>query len=114
MRTKTTLEHKDMGNGFTHSDSLDCGCNPTLKTVDLPSATDKLRAFAQEVLNDFHRGEIDVEDAAIKHGLMRWVEAQKPCKAGCWCDLYMQDDDWPTNCLRPTAALNGKKKTATP
>jgi hypothetical protein len=60
-------EHKDMGNGFTHFDSDDCGCfgNVTIRppTSKNPSPSEGLKIAAQDTVSYLYNidGEFSVE-----------------------------------------------------
>jgi hypothetical protein len=74
----------------------------------LVADAEALRAFALDVLEDFHLGDLDGgdrQDLAVKHGLLRSVEMTEPCGESCVCAEY---GDFPMDCFRKTTRLTGK------
>lgn len=67
----------------------------------------KLRAFAQDVMEDWWEGDLDGgsrQDMAEKHGLIEGREATEACGEYCRCAEY---DDFPQTCYRRTELLTG-------
>jgi len=71
------------------------------------SDLEKLRAFAQAVMQSWPTGDVDggeVQDLAVKHGLLESFEATGPCcEDGCTCAEF----DFPATCYRKTPLLTG-------
>jgi hypothetical protein len=67
----------------------------------------KLRAFAQEILEDWpETNEFEgLQECAAKHGLLAAVSAEGPCGAGCSCEEY--EARFPVKCWRKTKLLLG-------
>jgi len=65
-----------------------------------------LRAFANEIISAAYEGVSydggDIQDIAVKHGLLRAERDVDPCSAHCACIEY----GFPTACLRRTDLLN--------
>lgn len=70
---------------------------------------DALRAFAQEVMQCWPEGGIDggdIEDAAIRHGLLKEEVRTERCGKRCACAIYGR---FPKICFQRTAMLDGKE-----
>lgn len=71
----------------------------------------KLRAFAQDVMGDWpHECGLDgfeLQDLAVKHGLLVPVEMTAPCGEGCQCAEYYESDELVegVTCYRKTELL---------
>lgn len=77
------------------------------------SAEGKLRDFAQAVMRGFPDYDgldgFDLQDLAVKYGLLTPVEVTEPCQPeGCWCAEYHGDSDGGVTCYRRTALLTGE------
>lgn len=62
---------------------------------------DKLHAFAKEMIAYLPEGAPDggdLQDAAVKYGLLIGHEVTEPCGENCNCAGY--GDDWPMECFR--------------
>ena len=73
------------------------------------TAIEKLRAFAQFVLEDWPEGvpdEFEVQDKAIEFGLLEGHEVEEPCGENCWCEEYR--GEFPVTCYRRTKLLTGE------
>lgn len=69
----------------------------------MPGEFESLRAFARELIQGaFEGGGFDggdVQDIAVKHGLLVPVTATEPCGESCRCVEY---DEFPQTCYRMT------------
>lgn len=66
-----------------------------------------LRAFAQDIMSSWPEGGLDggdIQDLAVKHGLLAPVTVTEPCGENCCCAEYA---DFPQQCFRRTALLTG-------
>lgn len=73
------------------------------------SETEKLRAFAQQVMTCWPGGDVDggfLQDAAEACGLIELKTMDKPCGENCQCAEY--GGDFPTTCYRKTRLLTGE------
>ena len=75
----------------------------------------QLKAFAVEMINaSFEGGSFDggdIQDIAVKHGLLRIEQREDECGEGCACREY----GFPAECYRKTPILGaGPKEIATP
>lgn len=71
---------------------------------------ERLRAFALDILEDWPDGcgidGFDLQDLAVKHGLLEPVDAAEPCDPEhCWCAEYHGSDGFPVVCYRKTPLL---------
>ena len=69
---------------------------------------DALQGFAQDVMNCLPDGDIDgcdLQDMAVKHGLLEPVMMDKPCGEICHCAEFYSEDEWPVECYRNTELL---------
>lgn len=72
----------------------------------------KLRAFAQDVMQAWPEGDLDggeLQDAAVRHGLLRETHPAEPCGENCWCAEYYGDDEFKDGgaiCYKPTELLS--------
>lgn len=78
-----------------------------LPSQDAEDAAAKFGAFAVEILNldEDWIGDVDggsLQDAAVKHGLLKPVEVTEACGEGCSCAAY---GDFPQECFKPTAIM---------
>lgn len=90
---------------------FDCDQEPKQYKTAGESMTDleKLRAFAQFVLEDWPEGEPDefeLQDKAIEYGLLEGHMATEPCGENCWCESY--DGKFPLTCYRKSKLLTGE------
>lgn len=86
------------------------------KTISwLLSENKKLRAFAREVMESWPDGGIegdDLQEIAVKHGMLAPEIRHEPC--GEWCNCQnlngLDSDDWKggVECYRRTALLTGE------
>jgi hypothetical protein len=84
-----------------------------LEAKKLEAERDLLRAFAQAVMvewpetYDLDGG--DLQDIAVKHGLLKTLEVTEPCGEHCFCAEYHGDFDAPggVTCYRRTPLLTG-------
>lgn len=71
----------------------------------------QLLAFALEVMRGANDGDTfdtcDIQDLAVKHGLMTIEEREEPCEEGCSCAEY----GFPTQCYRIKPELLGAEPT---
>ncbi len=79
------------------------------------SQRDQLKAFATEVINaSFEGGSFeggDIQDIALKHGLLRVEQREDECDEACACREY----GFPAECYRKTPILGiGQEEVATP
>lgn len=82
--------------------------------AEAKSERDKLRAFAQDVMEDWPDvGSLDGYDLqmlAVKHGLLAETTHHKPCcDEGCNCASMVDEQDWQegVQCYRSTVLLKG-------
>jgi hypothetical protein len=74
-----------------------------------------LRAFAQEVMECWPLGDVDggeLQDIAVKHGLLYEARPSEPCGEECDCrDSYHESDflDGTVVCYRKTNLLTGDR-----
>ncbi len=70
---------------------------------------DRLRAFAQAIMESWPQGDVDgadLQDAAIEHGLLTPVNVAAPCNdESCMC---AEVGNLPGICYRRTSLLTGK------
>lgn len=69
---------------------------------------DRLRAFAQAVINSLQYDILDNEmaqDLALEHGLLELDVIQEPC--GEFCECAATGDAFPVTCFVKTALLRG-------
>ena len=74
----------------------------------------KLRAFAQEIMDHWPEGGVDGDDLqeiAIRHGLIVPAIKYEPCGVGCFCESYAGIDEFENGvtCFVKTELLNGGK-----
>lgn len=62
---------------------------------------DRLRAFANDIIDEYQLDVEGVQDIAVKHGLLAAVNVTEPCGPDCRCAEY----GFPTECYRKTALL---------
>ena len=70
---------------------------------------EKLRAFAQFILEDWPEGgpdEFEVQEKAIEFGLLEGREVKESCGEGCWCEEF--DGEFPMMCYQKTKVLTGE------
>lgn len=89
------------------------GALMTLHTLN--RERNQLRAFAVEMVNaSFEGGSFDggdIQDIAVKHGLLRIEQREDECGEACGCREY----GFPAECYRKTPILGtGPKEIATP
>lgn len=73
----------------------------TSRSPGCSTATPDFRAFADEVINATWDGFDDAEniqDVALKHGLLKERVMKEPCGEGCRCASYYAEDEWPITC----------------
>ena len=80
----------------------------------LHTERDKLRAFAQAIMEGWpYVGTLDgfdLQELAVKHGLLAETTHHKPCaEEGCNCAEMCDERDWQegVQCYRSTALLKG-------
>jgi hypothetical protein len=77
------------------------------------SDIDKLRAFAQDILEGWPEvpqwDGLDLQEIATKHGLLESKTVTEACGEGCNCVEY---DDFPMQCFRPSKLLKGDTSAA--
>jgi hypothetical protein len=59
---------------------------------------ERLRAFASDVMTAWPIGDVDgseLQEYAVRRGLLTPVERTEPCGDGCSCAEYYATDDWP-------------------
>lgn len=83
--------------------------------LEVYAERDKLRAFAQDVMENWPDvGSLDGYDLqmlGVKHGLLTETTHYKPCcDVGCNCAVMCYEDDWKegVQCYRGTPLLKGK------
>lgn len=87
--------------------------DPKLREIFMfePYAEGCLRAFAQEIFKDWpDYGAIegwDLQEIALRHGLLKPVEVTEPCGENCACAEY--GDEFPMTCYKRSAVLTGKE-----
>ncbi len=79
--------------------------------------TNKLRAFAREVMAAWPEGGIegeDLQEIAVKHGMLAPEIRHEPCGEWCQCNSMncLDSDDWKggVECYRRTALLTGAEE----
>src|SRR5690606_2170675 len=77
---------------------------------------DALRAFAQDVMEDWNEGDLDGgtrQDLAERHGLIASIERFAPCGEECGCSEFFTARDWEQGqqCYRMTSLLTGKPES---
>lgn len=69
---------------------------------DLVAAHDQAVAFIRDLFDDYpNLGTVDgfdLQELAVKHGLMEVVQRAEPCGEGCNCADYYGSDEWPIEC----------------
>jgi hypothetical protein len=79
------------------------------------SDIDKLRAFAQAILDGWPEvpqwDGFDLQDLAVKHGLLEATTVTEFCGEGCQC---AEIDEFPMECFRFTALLKGPTLETSP
>lgn len=79
------------------------------------SDTDKLRAFAQDIMNIWPEGDVDggeLQEIAVKHGLLKPEIRHEGCGNNdyrCYCEEYCTSEEFVAGveCFRKTPLLNG-------
>lgn len=80
--------------------------------MDRRGEIEHLRGFATDLLNmwpgDIEGGE--VQDLAVKHGLLKETMQYEPCGENCDCSEYASEYGWEIGitCYRKTEILTGK------
>ena len=75
------------------------------------SPTARLRAFAQGIMKNWPEDVLDaweIEELAIKHGLLKGHKVKGPCADNCLC---AEVEAWPQTCYRRTMLLTGQEKS---
>lgn len=79
--------------------------------------TNKLRAFAQAIMESWPDGGIegdDLQEIAVKHGMLTPEIRHEPCGEWCNCNSMncLDSDDWKdgVECYRRTALLTGAEE----
>jgi hypothetical protein len=83
---------------------------------------ERLREFAQLVMDNWPHGDVDggdLQEAAIRCGLLEPQTRTQPCSEGCNCTDYFDSAEWADGitCYRRTPLLKGDaamKKSETP
>lgn len=75
-----------------------------------------LRAFAQDVMEDWNEGDLDGgtrQDLAERHGLIAPIERFAPCGEECVCSEFFTERDWADGqqCYHVTTLLTGKPES---
>ncbi len=80
----------------------------------LHAERDQLRAFAQDIMDEWPDVStldgFDLQELAVKHGLLAETTHHKPCaEEGCNCASMVDERDWQegVQCYRGTALLKG-------
>ena len=110
-RAQTLLADLDEArNGMKHS----CAIRLKKRIEKLETERDQLKAFAIEMINaSFEGGSFDggdIQDIAVKHGLLRIEQREDECGEACAC----RDYGFPAECYRKTPILGGTDEVATP
>jgi hypothetical protein len=76
----------------------------------------RLREFAQLVMDNWPHGDVDggdLQEAAIRCGLLEPQTRTEPCSEGCNCMDYYASDEWSEGitCYRKTALLKGATRS---
>lgn len=76
---------------------------------------DALRGFAQDIMESWPESGIDgdeLERAAIKYELVKMRPCTTPCKPGCCCTDYYDEEEFAAGipCYRYTKLLKGDEK----
>ncbi len=84
------------------------------RALFLSNENGNLRAFAVEVMTAWPDGGIegdDLQEIAVKHGMLAPETRFEPCGDGCKCTDYLDSADWQrgVTCYRRTALLNGEE-----
>lgn len=69
---------------------------------------DRLRGFAQAVMEVWPEGDMDcgdLQDIAVNHGILEPQQMASPCSESCYCAEYYGPDDWPITCYRHTELM---------
>lgn len=81
----------------------------------LHAECEKLRAFAQDIMNEWPDvgtlDGLDLQELAVKHGLLAETTHHKPCaEEECNCAGMVNERDWQegVQCYRGTPLLKGK------
>lgn len=104
----STHEHGDRGSAIR-------AWNTRAQSAELAAAraeVERLRAFAQDVMEHWPEGAPDggdLQEYAVKYGLLRGVEMPGPCGENCGCTEYLANDEWPSTCYRRTSLLTGER-----
>jgi len=87
---------------------------PTAQPDLIKNERDKLRAFAQEIMEGWpYVGMLDgfdLQELAVKHGLLAETTCHKPCaEEGCSCAEMVDEQDWKegVQCYHSTDLLKG-------
>lgn len=111
-RAQTLLADLDEArNGMKHS----CAIRLKKRVEQLETERDQLKAFAIEMINaSFEGGSFDggdIQDIAVRHGLLRIEQREDECGEGCACREY----GFPAQCYRKTPILGAAQElVATP
>jgi hypothetical protein len=101
-RAQTLLTDLDEArNGMKHS----CAIRLKKRVEQFETERDQLKAFAVEMINaSFEGGSFDagdIQDIAVKHGLLQIERRDEECGEGCACREY----GFPAECYRKTGLL---------
>ena len=82
-----------------------------LVVAEQPALDDPLKAFARSMIDAALEGGSvdggDIQDIAVKHGLLRIEQRKEECGVVCAC--RSEGDGFPAACCRKTALLCGKQ-----
>lgn len=102
----------------THAAALQIasmGISTMIELENCRAERDKLRAFAQDIMDEWPDvgtlDGFDLQELAVKHGLLAETTHHKPCaEEGCNCAAMVDERDWQegVQCYRGTALLKGK------
>jgi hypothetical protein len=110
-------EDKIIANGWDLDGLFYEALVPLDNVIELESENAKLRAFAQEIMESWPAGDLggwEIQDAAVKHGLLVPVPRHTPCAESCYCAEYANQNDWGDGvvCYRETSLLSGDSERA--
>ena len=108
---KTCAENKPT---FGYKDAYEVASSIAKSSIE---DTNKLRAFAREVMAAWPEGGIegeDLQEIAVKHGMLAPEIRHEPCGEWCQCNSMncLDSDDWKggVECYRRTALLTGAEE----
>ncbi len=83
------------------------------RIATLEARAKALQAFAQDIMSNWPEGDIDggdLQEIAVKHGLLKPVMMDRPCSEDCHCQEFYSSAEWPVECFRKTDLLSSEER----